>query len=139
MAIYGTVFGRVTQDATTFNWGDGRVGVRVGLVSENSRAWRDEDPKPTWVQATIFRGGEKIAPKLTKGTLVVMHGEIVHENREYNMDITVDDFRIIPRQNDSGYNQGYQNHGGYNSPNESFNGGVDDTPSMNVSDDDMPF
>lgn len=133
MAIIGTVEGRLWKDAETFNFGDGKVGIRISLVSNNTRSYAVENPEPTWVNATLWRGGEKLAGQFVKGRQVMLVGEIEQlrapDGKNYNLQINVDQFvlGVVPGAPKEPAYKGPS----YSNTSENFNGGVEDTQNYN--------
>lgn len=141
MAIYGTVEGRLWKDAETFTFGDGKVGLRIPLVSNHSRAYAEENPEGTFVNGTLWRGGDKLAAQFVKGRQVVLIGEIQQlkdsERNNYNMQINVDQFvlGVVPGSS----NQSQDKGPAYSDASENFNGGVDEKPTYDPFSDDDSF
>lgn len=73
-----TAFGRLTKDATTFTYGDGKEGINFSIAC-NKKFGGDE---ATFVNCVKFGVGDNLAQYLTMGNQILVTGEYTVEESD---------------------------------------------------------
>lgn len=88
--------GRIAKDCRKFQWknssGQTMNGFSFGLVC--NRYYGDENP--TYVQCTLYRGGDNLEQWLTTGRQLTVFGTLSRNDQYYNLDVDSFDFGAEP-------------------------------------------
>lgn len=130
-----TISGNLTRDAELRTTPSGTHVLNIGVAVNERRKnqageWVDS---PQFIDCTMFgTRAEKVAPYLTKGTKVAIHGKLHYSswedrsgNKRSKLDVTVDDIEFMSRGDKQ---QSYQSDDQYSMPQEDA-----------YSDDSIPF
>ncbi len=128
--INATVSGRITKDATIRQAGNSNV-CSFGLAS-NKKVKGEE--KVTFVDVSIFGArGEALCQYLTKGSFVVVSGELstrLHNDKTY-IQLDAQSVDLGPRSKGGGDSAGASNGGGRSAPKDEYGSGDEE--------DSLPF